>query len=967
MPHTDPVDDVQLDQLRKAITSVRRRGLHNLPDSGGHRDVEELKLLDEFAVEYTVAEPDLSRRDRLRRLLTASTEKIEDDENGDAEAHRDRSLRSLGLLDSLAHITSPEDLLSASVNARHEQMLKQKTRDDYYYNARRAHAAGVLRLIQEVRLRRRLVQEAPFVPRLELSKQFDALIEEAGLSVICFVGPRGAGKSRLARSLVEQVSKATGRDFINLVADSEDSLYRDIANFMAKQGFHYPGKPRIELIADFLAAIGALRNPIIILDDVYTWESIRLVVPDSPRALYVVTSNSGELPIPERAASIDVVEMAVDEATQMVRNLIPADLASMADCKNLAVALSCLPLAIDHASNLISDGHWTVQGFIRQQQLNAAAAHSTTGPRKRRSLTWIYEEILDTLRRESVQAFYLLGIIARVLPSRISRELLSRTHEIQWQKYGDSERISSEYAFVSGLVELQRRRLVIDEDGLYRIHPLTSSIVADLLRADDEETVLSIVTAFDSAIPEASVPLDRLPVRLNLQVPHVASAIYKLMHVRNREQWGTVRFGRVISILSNFIPNSRFRGDFVRHVDKCLKLADRTDRLDDLELRYAILGTNFEDTQEVERWEYVEAFEELYGKAIQLGGLEDTNYRGWLATASLDALLINADIADLDEYRSFVIEQLSGTDWEGDGLLRIAEADIRLGQYERAAKMYEQSWRIAVEASSHQVCINLRALALAGMVRCNALLLNREKQLEVGGKLIDLLSNFDALEKQRTDGSVAADGIEYWVAHAATHHACAYFLAMFVMGAQTYRGGRDDRYSSLVNEAERQFNLARDVYSHLSGRRKRYMIALEYDFVRFSVIQHGPDLGQLLEKVDGLIYEAEEIEEYELALRLSLLKLKLIFLMDPQARDLRSLDMIRQCMDLAYEAANEYELRSLYNEAVMLASFVAIPTHTANSSFKKAWRDVLKDADFVSLNYLHVGKRNFKPPWILRF
>ncbi|OLT23166.1 hypothetical protein BJF78_07375 [Pseudonocardia sp. CNS-139] len=203
-----------------------------------------------------------------------------------------------------------------------------------------------------------------------------------------------------------------------------------------------------------------------------------------------------------------------------------------------------------------------------------------------------------------------------------------------------------------------------------------------------------------------------------------------------------------------------------------------------------------------------------------------------------------------------------------------------------------------------------------------------DQWLKHGPEVIELLRELDSSLRVESTDTVPVDrgSVSYNFAHSAVHLGSASFFMFPEMARQTFAisDGDVEQASGLNNgwdiEAERQLTLAADLLRSVEGNRRRNLIEVQYDSVRYAIYRHGPT-DRLVEEIDNLLEEAEFLEEHELALKLKLLAIKLVLLSRTDSLPSRREVLIVACLRVAY-AAGVNELPLLYHEAVFLAAFV---------------------------------------------
>jgi hypothetical protein len=756
-----------------------------------------------------------------------------------------------------------------------------------------------------------------YIPRTELQAEFQRLIASQ-TGVVCLTGDRGYGKSRLARELVLEIHQTTGRDHIWLDASDQESLYKDLRNKFGVRGSDVTGMPRgsarsyleNELVGHL--ADEARGHPVVVLDNVRSWESIKQLIPTEPSTLYLVTSNDGTILPKGRGEDIIVGPMEDAQALEFARNLLPGTSVDDEQLRPLAVtALNGRPLAIEHACGFIERGQATIATFLAQLNTNAQVAFSSGD----RPLASVYELTLnelaergDRLRFKYRAAWVVLRIAAYLDHNHMPLALLSVAHSRLWSELEESNDVLPDFAFGEALDELQRRHLVTLSDNSLSMHSLTRDIFRDLLRPQAKEIIVAIQQAFLQN-SEKALPFGPLPFDLVRQVHPVKTALLRLPHVAPGER-RSLRLGHSVALVCRGLGDE---GDVYCCSELLSRItatapADWWDHLDDLEFGAAAARTGY-NTRGVrqsspdESIDYADAIANTSSFIYNLADKTDSYHHCLATSLGLDAYLAGFR-------HDKVLEQLQDVDpqlvvdssahesthaWRGELLLRLGEARERLAQWDAAADTFERSCALFAVAGEDFTYGQLEALVR--LVWCRM----KDSKASSANPMTRLRDLYQSHGAQKLSRLLAAKIAHAWGASS---------INLFIRHQST--GTASDQLAEFGVKALQE---AHELYTTIWQRRG--VLAVEYELLRLKIVQQG-DFRQILEQLIANRSETMTIDDPELAVQYELLINKALVLWGEKTPP----SVVDRCMDIAYRAGSLF-LPYWYNQAALTAQVAA--------------------------------------------
>jgi energy-coupling factor transporter ATP-binding protein EcfA2 len=951
---TSPPDPARIRAMQRAMTIARGRCLHNLSDENRE---PELKILYEAAAEFTRDWTDLGGRERIRRFLTAAAEKIVKDRNASAEVHKDRVLRSFGLLKGLERITDPDMLLRRAVKDRGDSPVPNTVRDNHG-DARHALAVAALTMIDEIRLVRKLRGQAPYEERLELESRFAFLVEEVKPNVVCFVGPRGTGKSTLARKLLQRLAAERTCGVIILSAASENDLYRDIAHELSAHGVSTSALSQEEISREFAKFVAAKTQarPVVLLDDVASWETVGKIVPTCPSTLFLATSNIGELPPSINGATIEVGPMSLAEAEGLARKLICPEHATDEECRSLASSLGCLALAISHAAALVDSGHLSVEKFITALHEQPQSVFNVSRGSGRRSLTLIYEELFEVLYRDCDEAFVMLCLAGHLDGRRINKTFLAKAFEQLWSRYNQPHmRRSAEFAYARSLQELQRLRVLEITDEHVEMHSVTRMLVASLARPCAEDVFVAIRDAFVGFYGES--PFTRDWLHADRDVEHLLVSIKELVPLTKPRDRARLKLGHMAAMALRIIASNSTAS---YRTQRCAELLHAfngvgTEDLDALDLASEILRAGYETQDPAAKIRSVELPKEHGDSLFTVACLlrikshiaQDPTMSDLSHILSLKAFLILGDhdlvveeFPDPARLPEDLVER--GQPLASEVLLLVADAYAALGEWRKAWAAYYSCYercfrdRLVVDDILRGISANL------GLIRCSIAMGDLVRGEEWLARAISVAERHETAMGRTMLANIS---------HEMGRYGIAWEIEALVQQIDNRRLGEGSVDGYLTHSL--------GIYKDLG--RWRDVLAVEYDMLRYHVAVTGCPVD-FDRSISELANKASLVGEEGLRLRCKLLGQKVGIV-----RNIGASTAISRIADRCAEIAYDFGLLGLghwYHQGLAVAHLASILTRRVDriSSFGTALGEPSgPESKFIVRWYRRIGAPEHLP------
>ncbi|WP_125792266.1 ATP-binding protein [Amycolatopsis sp. WAC 01376] len=544
-----------------------------------------------------------------------------------------------------------------------------------------------------------------YVRRTPLEEQFWQAAREMPQGVICFVGARGTGKSRLASELIEQ-AEAGGRDCLRLDGSSSRALYNSLARELSERDIHVDNNDD-ELVRTFISYINAPRNnkSVVFIDDVSAWETIESLVAARPTVLFVVTSNNGELRPSCAHRMIDVDVMRAEEATALARMLIEPTHATDDDCRQLADQLGYLPLAIDHAANLISDGWMPLRVFLDQLHINASVALGTGSELHReRSLTFIYAELLREQAARRPEALLALALIAQVFPKELPIELLQASHRTLFARYYGVPDVAPEYAFSLAFSELRRLRLIREEASGWMMHSLSHRLIGEQVKNYAHDAIVELLHNFSYLFNDVFIGSSIHGLTINLYC-HMDCALARLDELSDAER-RYARLGRVVIAMNKFdyIQGTALfqRKRLARVLELALRNRPRAEQaevfnyvhsdIDLLDLLYADARSVYDNSGDAVG--YADKTLSVIASMRTAAAPDDLERQVWMNFVEIDARLVGCVTPVPSKLAMDTMAMIKASPhthnpiWLGEAFLRLAATEARCAYLNAAIGLY---------------------------------------------------------------------------------------------------------------------------------------------------------------------------------------------------------------------------------------------------------------------------------------
>jgi hypothetical protein len=240
--------------------------------------------------------------------------------------------------------------------------------------------------------------EPDWIPRPVVADAFHwALASDK--SIIVLYGDAGTGKSTAAEHLAELYAVTQSDELPPVVmCQSEDSLRDTVIEVLALRiGGNFGNASLGEVSSQFRKLLASDKAPsVVVLDNVDNRAQLDQLVPKAPWSKIIITSRKRLDDNDPRIAYVEVVNMELDEARQLVARHAP-DLQGL-DVDLVAARLDCRPLAIVHGCACLSYGSYdSVAEFLAALERSTAQVLDGYGDDENVTLTAIYRLIVEQL------------------------------------------------------------------------------------------------------------------------------------------------------------------------------------------------------------------------------------------------------------------------------------------------------------------------------------------------------------------------------------------------------------------------------------------------------------------------------------------------------------------------------------------------------------------------------------------
>jgi tetratricopeptide (TPR) repeat protein len=311
------------------------------------------------------------------------------------------------------------------------------------------------------------------------------------LRVVAIGGLGGVGKTAIVRAYVEQCAP----EYVGVwwaAADTRTALVAGLAALAARLDARYEGEADLEKAAKAaLARIERVPRPfLLVYDNVKKWSAIDDLVP-ARGAHLLITSRRSDWG--GRAHEVDVDVMTEGEAIDFLQ--ARARRRDEAGARELAKALGCLPLALDHAGAYVKLAMTTFTAYVKSvDRLIAKAPKDAPYPA---SVAATFSLAIESAISECAAAETLLGHFCHFAPDRIPLDLIGD------DILGEEERAEAMIALAD--VSLLRRDPFDDDTPAVSLHRLVQAAArARLAMTGTARPMMeSAVTQLAAAFPDA--------------------------------------------------------------------------------------------------------------------------------------------------------------------------------------------------------------------------------------------------------------------------------------------------------------------------------------------------------------------------------------------------------------------------------------------------------------------------------
>jgi hypothetical protein len=317
----------------------------------------------------------------------------------------------------------------------------------------------------------------PYVRRSLHEAAFRRLRNERA-RVICFTGPPGMGKTRLAEGVTASEKHPDGVT-VRIDAGSNEQLERSLHDALRKFASESPpyGLPALE--AAFRQHVTEHPPWYLFIDSVGDSTVLRRLVPSEAETTVVLTASQRLAGIADEDC-IDVERLEPHESTELILSLMPAGV-TKEDADKLASTLDHHPMAITAACGMIGhDPSISIHGFCTGLRDSAAIVFEGVADDGRQNLTAIYRQTLSTLDQADPQARLMLELLALLGDGVVDSSVLvlSLGHVSGYRNMSlDQLKLIARRA----LKQLKDRFLVSTTGHGVRMHQLTSAILQGLI------------------------------------------------------------------------------------------------------------------------------------------------------------------------------------------------------------------------------------------------------------------------------------------------------------------------------------------------------------------------------------------------------------------------------------------------------------------------------------------------------
>jgi len=329
------------------------------------------------------------------------------------------------------------------------------------------------------------------------------------LMAVALQGLGGVGKTSIARAYIEEC----GGDYVGVwwtAADSRTALVAGLAALAARLDSKYEAEADLEKTAKAaLARIERVPRPfLLIYDNVERWSTIEDLVP-ARGAHLLITSRRADWG--GRAHEVSVDSMSEQEAAEFLQ--ARSRRRDEAGARELARALGCLPLALDHAGAYVRLAMTTFTAYAKSvDRLIAKAPKDAPYPA---SVAATFSLAIDSAVAECAAAETLLSQLAFFGPDRIPLDLIGEA------VLAEDERAEAMIALAD--VSLLRPDPFDDDTPAVSLHRLVQAAARARIAARGESGAVFAAAAaqLTAAFPDAAYEEPQHWPRCDQLLPHV--------------------------------------------------------------------------------------------------------------------------------------------------------------------------------------------------------------------------------------------------------------------------------------------------------------------------------------------------------------------------------------------------------------------------------------------------------------
>lgn len=367
-----------------------------------------------------------------------------------------------------------------------EPLLSEKTVQRAIEDLRDRLAAILQRM--EISDRHFVLAEDPeYVSRPDLEKRFSEVLS-SGERLVLIHGEAGTGKTTLALHLTRSFLRFAAHDWIPVIPFQEGGkgpVEDSFREMLDRHGFAVSDVGVSELVVTFRKLVTSeTPPPVVVLDNIDSRTELERFVPPGVRSRIIITSRKNLDSKVVNIAPIEVMNMANDEAVQLV-SLHSQGLQEDGK-KYLAEALDFRPLAIVHGCACLINAPYNgdLTAFLESLRENVAVVLESYGDDEDTTITAIYRMIVDALKRQPQYVLLALDLVILAYPVRSVQEALRLSwppSDVVEGQISKELNLEDEAILSKGLRIIERWNLVHPNAlPFLHIHSLTRELVASI-------------------------------------------------------------------------------------------------------------------------------------------------------------------------------------------------------------------------------------------------------------------------------------------------------------------------------------------------------------------------------------------------------------------------------------------------------------------------------------------------------